>query len=256
MHGQMSYITLESTLLAATAVAEAGLVGVLCWRGRWRVFPAFTALIFFLVASSCLFWFLGRTSPRAYLALYWPYVAANCSLQLLVVWEMGRQVLRPARGLARSAWKQFLIFGVLGAAVALALAYLVAPPGNSWAEQVGIRANLFTSLLTCELVIVMMMTASNTGLGWRNHVMAIGEGFLGWSTIAVIMDSLHSYFGAGRYFFVPECTKELASLVVFVYWCVQLWREEPARQEISPELRKYIVALHQRVHYDLGELER
>ena len=33
----------------------------------------------------------------------------------------------------------------------------------------------------------MMMTSNNTGLGWRNHVMAIGEGLLAWSTVAVTL---------------------------------------------------------------------
>jgi hypothetical protein len=35
---------------------------------------------------------------------------------------------------------------------------------------------------------------------------------------------------------------------------VQFWQDEPARQEIPPELRAYILALHQRVNKDIDTL--
>jgi len=45
------------------------------------------------------------------------------------------------------------------------------------------------------------------------------------------------------------------SIAVTVYWIVQFWLEEPARQPISPELQAYIEALHQRIKNDLDRIE-
>jgi hypothetical protein len=43
-------------------------------------------------------------------------------------------------------------------------------------------------------------------------------------------------------------------LAALLYWIVQFWLEEPARQELPPEMRAYILALHQRVDKDIDKL--
>jgi hypothetical protein len=44
-------------------------------------------------------------------------------------------------------------------------------------------------------------------------------------------------------------------LAALGYWAVQFWLEEPARQPLSPELRAYIEALHERIKSNLDTLE-
>ena len=116
------------------------------------------------------------------------------------------------------------------------------------------RGNLFTSLVICELIAVVTRTSKSLGLGWRNHVMALGNGWTAWAVIAILVDGLHSYFGADRYFVVLEHVRMFAYLAALGYWMVQFWLEEPARQPISPELSNYIQALHRRIKLDLDTL--
>jgi hypothetical protein len=71
---------------------------------------------------------------------------------------------------------------------------------------------------------------------------------------AILVDGLHSYFGAELYFRELEHVRMFAYLAVLGYWMVQFWLEEPARQPISPQLRAYIQALHQRIKNDLDTL--
>jgi hypothetical protein len=156
----------------------------------------------------------------------------------------------------RDARKQFLLSAVAGTLLALTLAYLVAPPSRSRLEGLQLRADLFTSLLICELFIAVTLASNRLGLGWKNHVMAIGQGFTAWSIVATAVDALHSYFGARHLYDSTESVQSFMYLGVLWYWCVQLWREEPERQPISAQLRKFIVALHDRVQYDLGEAEQ
>jgi hypothetical protein len=49
--------------------------------------------------------------------------------------------------------------------------------------------------------------------------------------------------------------KKLIYDAVLVYWMVQFWLNEPARPEIAPDLREYIVKLHRRVKNDLDSFE-
>jgi hypothetical protein len=48
----------------------------------------------------------------------------------------------------------------------------------------------------CELIAVVTRTSKSLGLGWRNHVMALGNGWTAWAVAAILVDGLHSYFGA------------------------------------------------------------
>jgi hypothetical protein len=84
--------------------------------------------------------------------------------------------------------------------------------------------------------------------------MALGNGWTGWALVAILVDGLHSYFGAARYFGELEYLRMLVYLAVLCYWMVQFWLEEPARQPISPELRAHILALHQRIKIDLDTM--
>jgi len=74
-----------------------------------------------------------------------------------------------------------------------------------------------------------------------------GQRMDGLGRSGILVDGLHSYFGAERYFRELEHVRMFAYLAVLGYWMVQFWLEEPARQPISPELRAYIQALHLRI---------
>jgi hypothetical protein len=162
--------------------------------------------------------------------------------------------MRPTGPWLREARKQFILWGAAGILLAAALPFLVTPPAATLLDRLVVRGFLFASLVICELIAVVTRTSKSLGLGWRNHVMALGNGWTAWAVVAILVDGLHSYFGAERYFRELEHLRMFAYLVALGYWAVQFWLEEPARQPISPELRAYIQALHQRIKNDLDTL--
>jgi hypothetical protein len=186
--------------------------------------------------------------------VYWPYAILDFALQLGVIWEIARIVMRPTGTWVRDAKKQFILWGAAGILFAAALPFLITPPAASLLHRMEVRGNLFTSLVICELIAVVTRTSKSLGLGWRNHVMALGNGWTVWAVTAILVDGLHSYFGAELYFRELEHVRMFAYLAVLGYWMVQFWLEEPARQPISPQLRAYILALHQRIKNDLDTL--
>jgi uncharacterized membrane protein len=118
-----------------------------------------------------------------------------------------------------------------------------------------VRGNLFTSLVICELFVLMSITANRLGLGWRSHVMALGQGLTAWALIAVVIDALHSYLGTEQEFTTLEQIRMTVYVAALAFWMVQLWIDEPERQPISSDLQQYIVALHRRVKYDLERVD-
>jgi hypothetical protein len=193
-------------------------------------------------------------SPNWYKPIYYLASLIDVVLQFAVIWEITRIVMRPTGSWVRDARKQFILWGAAGILLAAALPWLMTPPAPSFIDRLMVRGNLCASLVTCELIAVVTWTSNRLGLGWRNHVMALGNGWTIWALVAIMVDGLHSYFGAERYFRDLEHLRIFASLGVFAYWMVQFWLEEPVRKPISPELSAYIEALHERVKNNLDTL--
>jgi hypothetical protein len=75
-----------------------------------------------------------------------------------------------------------------------------------------------------------------------------------WALLLVVVEGLGPYLNYHNAIYDKlYYIRSITYLCTLGYWSVTLWREEPARKPISPALRKYIVALHDQVHYDLGK---
>jgi hypothetical protein len=251
----MNLSALDFVLWVANFLGSATLFTILIYRRRWKEFPAFTVFIGFDSAvNTALFLIFLRSSLVWYARLYWTYALFDFFLQLGVICEIARIVLRPTGTWVRDARKQFILWGAAGILLAAALPFLVTPPAATLLHRWEVRGNLFTSLVICELIAVVTRTSKSLGLGWRNHVMALGNGWTAWAVVAILVDGLHSYFGAERYFRGLEHVRMFVYLAALGYWSVQFWLEEPARQPISPQLRAYILDLHRRINNDLDTL--
>jgi hypothetical protein len=252
----MNLSTLAGVLWAAGFVGHVALFSVLMYRRRWKEIPVFTAYMAFqAVLTPVLFWIYKDGSPIWYARTYWSSDLLDFAFQLGIVLEIARVVLRPTGTWVRDARKQFFLSGTAGVLLAAALAWIVSPPAPHLLDRLEVQGNLFTSLVICGLFVLMTLTANRLGLGWRSHVMALGQGLTAWASVAVLIDALHSYLGTERDFTTLEQVRMFVYLAALGFWMIQLWRDEPARQPISPELREHILALHRRVEYDLGRLD-
>ena len=250
----MNLSSLDDILWAASFLGHAALCLVLLMRGRWRGFPMFTAYAAFHTALPIVL-FLVQASRVWYAYLYWSAEVVDFGMQIGLVFEMARIVLRPTGTWLQDAKKQFFLWGSVGVAIAALLAWGVSPPGLKGLEAWQVRGSLFTSLVTCELVMVMALSATRLGLGWRSHVMALGQGLAVWSIVAVAVDGVQSFVGAAQQFATLDHLRILVYCAVLVYWMVQFWVAEPMRRPISPQMRDYLLALHRSVTYDLGSID-
>lgn len=252
----MRFSGLDRFLWAASFLFGVALLAVIVSRGRWRAFPILTAFLAFGAARTiALFFIYSHGSAHWYARLYFFCLWLDFALQLAVAIEIAGIVLRPTGTWLRDARTQFVAAGFAGAAVAAVIAWYVSPPAHSAGLIWWIRGNLFTSLVICELFVAMSMTANRLGLGWRSHVMAVGQGLTVWSSVMVITTALQSYWGRYRFYSSLDDIRVFAYLGALFWIALQLWKPEPERQPIDPELRDYILALHSRVEYDLRRLD-
>jgi hypothetical protein len=252
----MHYSLVDTLPWAVALLVHLTLLFVLISRSRWRQFPILTTWIAFSVARSLvLFYAYIHASKYWYTLIYSIASWVDFALQLGIVLEIARIVLRPTGSWVRDARSRFAAGGIAGAAVAALLAWWVTPPASSVRLFWQIRGNLFTSLVICELFVLVSLTANRLGLGWRNHVMAVGQGLTVWSSVMLVTNALQSFLGTQRLYLPLERVRSNTYIVAVCWITVQLWRHEPERQPISSDLQEYILALHQRVEYDLRRLD-
>ena len=251
----MRLSVLDNVLWAAGFLGSVALLCVLVYRRRFKTIPAFTALIAFEVAETIvLFGAYKFGSPHLYAAIFWITGCFDFCLQIWVAIEIARIVLRPTGTWIQDAKKQFTLWSLVGIVVAALLTWMVSPPVAHALERLELQGDVFTSLVICELFAVITLTSNKLGLGWRSHVMALGQGMTAWSACAVAMDIVHSYFRGTPVFMAAEHVETFVYIGTAVYWIVQLWCEEPSRRPISSDLQALIDELHRRVQYDLGRV--
>lgn len=252
----MNLSSLDDVLWAVSFLEHAALLLTLLIKGRWRTFPVFTVLIGFQTALTIsLYVIYARGNGALYAYVYWWAEVIDFLLQIGLVLEMARIVLRPTGTWIQDARRQFGIAATAGVGVAALLAWGVSPPGLRSLEVWQVRGSLFTSLVICELVLLMALSATRMGLGWRNHVMSLGQGLAVWSIVAVGVDGIQSFVGGAQQFATLDHLRVAVYCVALGYWTVQFWLPEPVRRPISPEMRDYLLALHRSITYDLGSAD-
>jgi hypothetical protein len=251
----MDLTALENILWAAGFVGHVALFLVLLIRRRWLQFPILTCLIAYQVIDTITLFLIFRYGNKhSYVVAYWAADVFDFLFQLGLIFEIARVVLRPTGTWIRDARSSFLLAGGLGAAVALVLCLMVKPMMPSALSIWVIRATLFTALLDCELFLAMLYASNRLGLEWRNHVMALAQGITVWAFGGVVSDMAHIFLGWSREFLVLDHLLMCLYLAVLLYWIFTFWRPEPDRAPLSSEMRDYLVALHDRVQYDLDRV--
>jgi len=243
---------MDWALWDASIFVFASLFAVLIVRLRWRNFPVFTVFLCFDIIWNIVLFFVFRGDNHLwYTRIYWWGDFFEFCLQLAVLWEIAQIIMRPTGTWVRDARKLIILWCSIGVLVATVLPWLVTPPSENMLDRLEVRGNLFTSLVICQLIAVVTRVSRSLGLGWRNHVMALVNGWTVWALCSILIDGLHCYFGAGLYFTNLERIRAIVFLLLFVYWIVQFWRDEPPRKPLSPELQAHILALHERIKKDL-----
>jgi hypothetical protein len=248
--GRMNLSGLDKFFWLAGFLSGFALFCVLVVRGRWRTFPVFTGYIGFqLVLSATMYMIYRHGSHATYAKVYWAGSAVDFCLQLGLLFEIARNVLKPTGTWVREARVFIGVLTLAGLALALVLTFLARPQTPTPFAFWEFRGNLFTSLLTCELYLALLVTSNFLGLVWRNHTMGLGLGLSSWAFITVSVNISH-LVGSYSYAKALDHIKVITYTLVLFYWIYTFWRDEPQRRELPPGMKKYLLAVHQSVRYD------
>jgi hypothetical protein len=244
---------LDTALWAAGPFLNAALFCVICLRRRLRTFPVLASWCVFTIASAIALFFIYRqASHDTYAIAYWMVEGVDALLQIGVVAEVARIVFSPRDSLGKNRlWLTSLIAAGI---VAFAIVWWIHPTSPTRAGVWEIRGDLFTSLIVSGMFTLVLLISQKLGFHWRSHAMSIGYGLMVWAIFALVIGLLHGYWGRSSHYLGVEHARMIVYLCILVYWIVALWRNEPEREQLSPEIRDAILHVTDKVSYDLAKV--
>jgi hypothetical protein len=256
-------ITRSDELLLALSVVLQLLLCVVLFRSRlYRIFPIFFLCIFYSGATDAAFLPASRhMSEWTYFFVYFAQNLLQFLLELGIIVEVGFNVLNPVkRSLPRVAIYLFLGMIVVATALAVVLSMHAAPAQLSRWPQYYLRMNLTVAFLRLTIFGAVAVFSHFLGIGWKNHVLQIATGFLGYAIVFLFVEMLHHYSGAiatnpARYHLLDQI-RILGWCTVLGYWSYTLSRKEAPRKEFSPQMAKFLVSISQASRTNLTTAEK
>ncbi len=249
----MNFSLVAKVLWTADFTLHAVLLFVLLYRRRYRSVPWFTAWIasemMFSVASFLSYRF---GSHHTYAKVYWSADFLDLLLQVAVVLEIARTVLRRSGRWVEGARVRLVLMGATAPVVALAMAWAMKPAAATRLDSWEARTSLFTTILICLLFTAVMAASQQLGLGWRSHVMREGYGLTVWVLVAFLTDTLHAYWRTAEHFTALEHIRIAVFQASLIYWAVAFWIPERQPMALTVAENKNLEGLKARLEYGVS----
>jgi hypothetical protein len=250
----MALNQMDSALMTLAMVGQMLLLLILLQRRFYRTFPIFFLYILYSVLSDFLFliWF-RQTSEQAYFVAYFVDKVPEFLLELGVLYEVAQRVLSPVKkSLPKSSLAIFtaMIFG--GTLVACLLSLHKMPDQLTRWSQYFVQLSFTVAILRLVIFSAIVFFSQMLGIGWKNHVMQIASGFLGYSVVVLLVEMLHRFSGVtnNAVYHFQEQFRIVAWCLALGYWSYVLAKKEAPRREFGPKMANLLVNLSHKVRED------
>lgn len=246
----MNLTVMATVLWAAGFVLNAALVFVLVYKHRYRVLPWFTAFIIAgCLYTSALFVGYRYGSKHAYAVIYWTCDFMDLALQVAVVLEIARAMLRRSGKWVEGAKFRLLLMGMSAPLIAGCMAVLMKPVAEMAIDVIYARASLFATVLVFLLFVAVIVAAHQLGTGWGSYAMRVSYGLVTWVSVGFLTDTLHAYWRTLGHFTLLENVHIVAFQVVTILWCVAFWLPERVVVPMSNEEKSRLESVRRRLEY-------
>ncbi len=245
----LNLTSIDGVLWGISLAGQLLLLAVLIKQRLYRTFPLFCVFIAYTCLSDIgLFILYSHTSQIAAYRTYSMSGGMDILLQIGILLEIGRNVLNPVkRSLPRTS---LYIFGAMLAAAAVITVLFArhsAPAeADRWAQYF-MHISFAVAILRLLIFSVIAGFSQMLGIGWRNHVLQIATGLLGYSIVVLFVELLHRFTGLKdqSLYHLHEQFRIISWCMVLGYWSYALSRAEATRKEFSPKMAEFLVSISQ-----------
>ena len=242
--------SLNSIGIVLGLLLQASLCIVIFRKGLARLYPIFVIYLLLNLAEDA-FGLWSNLSSDAYRRYYFVATILDYVLQLLIVFEIGKNVLRPA--------KRSIPFPIAPVAtVSILLCTLVAASfspqiqssiGNGSLVQLSLRVTLGLAVLKLLLFAALAGFAQVLGIGWKSHVLQLATGLAFYAGVSLLIQIASSHVpdpGSANY--VPHLQRLMqiqsaAYNATLVFWIWAFSRNEAPRKDFTPQMQEVLVTI-------------
>ena len=246
----MNLSLMAKALWAAGFILNAALLFVLLYKRRYRIVPWFTGWIGFHSLFTIIMFVAYRFgSKHVYANLYWSEDFLDFLLQVAVVLEIARYILKRSGRWVEGARLRLALMGSTAPLVAFGMAWFMKPAAETRLDAWEARTSLFTTILVCLLFSAVVIASQQLGLGLRSHAMRESYGLIAWSLMAFVTDTLHAYWRTMGHFTLLENVRIGVFQAALIYWIVAFWRPEDEPAVVTSDTINRLDDLAARLEY-------
>jgi hypothetical protein len=253
----MPFTLWENVVLITAVALEATLLIALLRRDLGRVYPSFFLYLCFNLLEDPSGLAIRVFSSHLYDQFYFVATVLDYVLQLLVLWEMARNVFRPTKKLIGTPLRKpaFLLICI----AAVCIVFVVGGPHLSPAlsrsvsfgtlEPLIVRISLVLAVLKILLFVALAAFAQFLGIGWRNHVLQLATGFAFYGAISLSVQLSSSHLPAGplylQHIITLNTVQAAAYLATLLFWIWAFSRNDAPRKDFTPQMQEVLVTIAQ-----------
>lgn len=250
----MIYSHIDVSLAMLGMVGEVLLLFVFIQRRSYKAFPIFFSYIVYALLSDLFFLLWAQhLSEITYFSIYFANNVPEFLLQIGILLEVAWNVLNPVKGsLPRLSLLIFASLVVGGTALACLLSIHSMPNLlNRWTRYF-VQINFTVAILRLVIFSAVVFFSQMLGIGWRNHVLPIATGFVGYSVVALLVELLHRFTGVTNnpVYHLQEQFRMIAWCLALGYWSYALAKKEAPRKDFDPQMASFLVSISSRVSKD------
>ena len=241
--------TVDNVSIAAGLVLQAALAFVLIQRSLARLYPIFLLYLLLNLVEDPLGWAL-QGSETIYLRYYFVVTILDYILQLLILFEIGRNVIRPSKRSIPFPVAPVAIVGVLLCAlIAASFSPQVQLIGLGHTREILIRVSLLLAILKILLFVTLAVFAQVLGIGWKSHVLQLASGFAFYGAVSLMVQlSSTRVAGSDNTSYVIHLTRlaqiqSAAYNFTLIFWIWAFSRNEAQRKDFTPQMQEVLVTI-------------
>ncbi|HUY80268.1 MAG TPA: hypothetical protein VMU92_00895 [Acidobacteriaceae bacterium] len=247
----MHLSSIDDIFWALGNTGELLLLAILILRGRYKIFPLFTAYIVWLAISDPLLMAALAShhdhGGRLYYRTYFVFNIIQYILELSVLFEIASVIMRPV---VKMMSKNVLFILAIVLTVIVAGAFLLTADLNSATlshPRTYFVVNTTMAILRLTIFVLIAGFSQLLGLTWKNHVLQLTSGLAFYSVVALIVELAHSHLRASpsyhSTYIVLDHLRIGGYLCALYFWCYAFARNEAPRKEFSPQMAKFLVLI-------------
>jgi hypothetical protein len=240
----MQHLTVDGVLGTVSLVAQAAIAYLMIKRGSRRDYPILLTYMFFNLVEDPLAWSLQNA--RFYPKFYFTVMVLDYLFQLLIILEIGRNVLRPSkRSLPFRLWP--VVTG--GIVICAILAATFSPQTQSSGNTAGLlRVTLGLAILKLLLFAGMAGFAQFLGITWRSRVLQLASALAFYGAVSLLVQLSSSHLPSTN----PGYNAHLVRLaqiqwgaysVTLISWIWAFSRNEAPRKDFTPQMQEVLVTI-------------